>query len=135
MGDAYIDFALSKPHLYRLIFGSNMLKEREEVLVSEREDLRKLLHGDSSDELMQAGQENGFHKLVTIIIQAQEEKIFKEGDPVLIATSIWAHLHGLSSLAIDGHFSVLENVKAIYENLLKASKKHLAAFERQLSHQ
>lgn len=119
MGLCYISFAISNPHLYRLIFGQTMLKEREEVIVDKRANLHKLLHGDSSDELMQAEQSNGFHKLVSIIIQAQEEKVFKEGDPVLIATAIWALLHGLASLAIDGHLSVKDNMEAIYETNYK----------------
>lgn len=115
MGLVYIKFALENQHLYRLIFGPSMLKEREEVLADEKEDMYKLLHGDSSKEIMNISQDNGFFKLVTMIIFAQNEKIFKEGNPVNIATSIWAQLHGIVSLAIDGHLSVKENIEDIYE--------------------
>ncbi len=115
MGKAYIDFALENPHLYRLLFGPSMSRQREEVCVDEREELHKLLHGDSSDEVMHNGQDNGFHKLVSIILMAQEQKVFKAGDPVLIATAIWSLLHGLASLAIDGHLSVIDNMDAVYE--------------------
>jgi Tetracyclin repressor-like, C-terminal domain len=52
---------------------------------------------------------------VAIIVEAQTQKIFKEGNPILIATAIWSLLHGLSSLAIDGHLSVCDNVQEIYE--------------------
>lgn len=115
MGKAYIDFALAHPHLYRLLFGPSMSAQREEVCVDEREDLHKLLHGDSSDEVMHNGQDNGFHQLVSLIILAQEENLFKKEDPVLIATSIWSLLHGLASLAIDGHLSVVDKIEQMYE--------------------
>ncbi len=115
MGQGYVSFAMTNPHLYRLIFGPKMLKERAEVIEQDRQEFHKLLHGDSSEEVMNSNQNNGFHKLVAIIIQAQKEKIFKEGDPVLIATAIWGLLHGLSSLAIDGHLSVSDNIQAVYE--------------------
>jgi len=115
MGMAYVNFAVANADLYRLLFGPSMSKEREEVCVDEREDLYKLLHGDSSDEVMENGQDSGFHKLVMIILLAQEQNIFKPGDPVLTATAIWSLLHGLSSLAIDGHLSVVDNIQAVYE--------------------
>ncbi len=115
MGKAYVEFALAHPHLYRLLFGPSLSKQREEVCVDEREDLHKLLHGDSSDEVMHNGQENGFHKLVSIIMLAQKQGIFRVEDPVLIARSIWSLLHGTASLAIDGHLSVGDNIQKVYE--------------------
>jgi len=115
MGITYITFATDNPHLYRLLFGPSMSREREEVCEDERPELRRLLRGDSSEELVQTEQDNSFYKLVSIIIQAQERKLFKAGDPVLIATAIWSLLHGLSSLVIDGHLSVVDNVQAVYD--------------------
>jgi len=119
MGLIYIHFARENPHLYRLLFGMSMSTQREEVCEDERPELRKLMHGDSSEETIQNNEENGFHKLVSIIIQAQTEGLFKKGDPVLFATAIWSLLHGLASLAIDGHLSVMQNIDAMYETSYK----------------
>lgn len=127
MGLGYMHFALENQHLYRLIFGPTMIKEREEVLADEKEDLYKLLHGDSSKEIMNVCQDNGYFKLVTMIILAQEKKIFKAGNPVNIATAIWAQLHGIASLAIDGHLSVMENIDEIFEMNYKILLEGLSA--------
>ncbi|MEN8146715.1 MAG: TetR/AcrR family transcriptional regulator [Campylobacterota bacterium] len=115
MGIAYVSFATTNPNLYRLLFGADMSDEREEVCEEERPDLHKMMHGDTSKELIESDPDDGFRKLVAIIVEAQERKIFKEGNPVLIATAIWSLLHGLSSLAIDGHLSVCNNIEEIYE--------------------
>ncbi len=115
MGIAYVTFATTHPNLYRLLFGADMSEEREEVCVEERPDLHKMMHGDTSPELLESDPEDGFRKLVAIIVEGQTQKIFKEGNPVMTATAIWSLLHGLSSLAIDGHLSVCDNVQEIYE--------------------
>jgi len=115
MGMAYVTFAIHNPNLYRLLFGPAMSREREEMCESEKPDLHKLKNGDSSEEVVKNDEESGFHKLAALIIQGQEERIFKAGEPVLVATAIWALLHGLSSLVIDGHLSVSDNVEAVYE--------------------
>ena len=119
MGIVYLQFARQNPHLYRLLFGPNMSKEREEVCVDEKPELHKLMNGDSSEEIVQNNAESGFHKLVSIIVEAQTQGLFKNGDPVLFATSIWSLLHGLASLAIDGHLSVMDNIDAVYETNFK----------------
>jgi len=126
MGIAYVTFATQNPNLYRLLFGPVMSKEREEVCEAEKPDLHKMLHGDSSSELIEKDPNDGFHKLVHIIVQAQKEAIFKEGDPVLIATAIWSLLHGLSMLVIDGHLNVSNQVQAIYETNYKMLLEGLA---------
>ncbi len=115
MGISYVTFATENPNLYRLLFGPVMSKEREEVCETERPDLHKILHGDSSAEVIETAPDDSFHKLVTIIIEAQDQEIFKKEDPILIATAIWSLLHGLSMLIIDGHLSISDNVQAVYE--------------------
>ena len=115
MGLAYTHFATTNPNLYRLLFGPEMSQEREEVCQNERPDLHKLLNNQADETIVAAEPDDAFHRLVKIIVEAQEKKIFREGDPVLLATTIWSLLHGLSMLAIDGHLSVVGNVDAIYE--------------------
>jgi len=119
MGLVYIHFAKENPHLYRLLFGPSMSREREEVCVEEKPELHKLMNGDSSEEIVENNAESGFHKLVSIIIEAQTGGVFKKGDPVLFATAIWSLLHGLASLAIDGHLSVIDNIDVMYETNYK----------------
>ena len=116
MGLSYIHFATTNPNLYRLLFGPDMSVEREAVCQEERPDLHKLLNNRADEEIVSAEPEDAFHRLVKIIVQAQQEGLFKAGDPVMLATTIWSFLHGLSMLAIDGHLSVVGNVEAIYES-------------------
>ena len=92
-----------------------MSQEREEVCQDERPDLHKLLNNNADERIIQAEPDDAFHRLVKIIVEAQQDGLFKDGDPVLLATTIWSLLHGLSMLAIDGHLSVVGNVDAIYE--------------------
>ena len=115
MGLSYTQFATSHPNLYRLLFGGVMSQEREEVCLEERPDLHKLLNNQADETIVAAEPEDAFHRLVKIIVEAQNAQLFKAGDPVLLATTIWSLLHGLSMLAIDGHLSIVGNVDAIYE--------------------
>ena len=119
MGNAYTNFATSNPNLYRLLFGPDMSIEREEVCKEERPDLHKLLNNQADKTIISSEPEDAFHRLVKIIVEAQAQKVFKERDPVLLATTIWSLLHGLSMLAIDGHLSVVGNVQEIYEGNYK----------------
>ena len=116
MGSAYITFATAHANLYHLLFGADMSQEREEVCQEERPDLHKLLNNTADETVIDAPPEDAFHRLVKIIIEAQQKALFKAGDPILHATTIWSLLHGLSMLAIDGHLSVVGNVDKIYEN-------------------
>jgi len=115
MGVSYTQFATSHPNLYRLLFGPEMSQEREEVCQKERPDLHRLLNNNADESLIHAEPDDAFHRLVKIILEAQSSGLFKAGDPVMLATTIWSLLHGLSMLAIDGHLSVVGNVEAIYE--------------------
>jgi len=98
LGKAYIDFAIKNPNLYRMIFGHELQEHREESCdINEREDAP------------------GFHKLVDLIINAQENGILKKEDAFMQATVMWSLLHGLSNLLIDGHVHVLDNIDTLYE--------------------
>jgi len=115
MGLSYTNFATTNPNLYRLLFGPDMSVTREAVCQEERPDLHKLLNNQADESIVSSEPDDAFHRLVKIIVEAQEHKLFKTGDPILLATTIWSLLHGLSMLAIDGHLSVVGNVEAIYE--------------------
>ena len=126
MGASYTTFATTNPNLYRLLFGSDMSQEREEVCQEERPELHKLLNNNANEAVINSEPDDAFHRLVKIIVEAQQQGHFREGDPILFATTIWSMLHGLSMLAIDGHLSVVGNVEAIYEMNYKLLLEGLA---------
>lgn len=83
MGVAYIRFAVANPSHYRVIFG------RYVASGSEDEDLATEAHG-------------AFQALVDAVFALQEEGFLHRDDPVLLARFIWAVVHGIAMLAIDG---------------------------------
>lgn len=97
IGRAYLDFAIQRPHLYRLLFGEKFRQEREEVC-------------DINDET----KATGFYALIGLLIEAQEEGIIACENPMLQAMSVWASIHGLALLLIDGHLLLSNDLEAIY---------------------
>lgn len=98
MGRAYLDFAIAHPNLYRLLFGENFRQEREEIC-------------DYKDE----NQATGLYALIGLLLEAQEEGIIARENPMIQAATVWASIHGLASLLIDGHLMMSDNMEAIYE--------------------
>ncbi len=98
MGRAYLDFAIEHPNLYRLLFGENFRQEREEIC-------------DYKDE----NQATGLYALIGLLLEAQEEGIIAQVNPMVQAAMVWASIHGLASLLIDGHLIMSDNIEAIYE--------------------
>ena len=98
MGRAYLDFAIAHPNLYRLLFGENFRQEREEIC-------------DYKDEK----QATGVYALIGLLLEAQEERIIAQENPMIQAATVWASIHGLASLLIDGHLMMSDNLEAIYE--------------------
>lgn len=97
MGRAYFQFAIEHPNLYRLLFGERYREEREGIC-------------DYRDET----QATGLYALIGLLIEAQEEGIISKGDPMIQAATIWASIHGFSSLLIDGHLMMSDNLEEIY---------------------
>ncbi|MFA6144731.1 MAG: TetR/AcrR family transcriptional regulator [Sulfurimonas sp.] len=98
MGRAYLDFAIEHPNLYRLLFGEKFRQEREEIC-------------DYKDE----NQATGLYALIGLLLEAQEEGIIARENPMIQAATVWASIHGLASLLIDGHLMMSDNKEAIYE--------------------
>ncbi|MDD2368762.1 MAG: TetR/AcrR family transcriptional regulator [Sulfuricurvum sp.] len=98
MGREYLNFAIEHPNLYRLLFGEMYRKEREEIC-------------DYKDET----QATGLYALIGLLTEAQEEGIIAEVNPLIQAAMVWASIHGLASLLIDGHLMMSDNMEAIYE--------------------
>lgn len=89
-GKAYLAFALENSEHYRVIFMSP-------VGVLKEESLRAMF-----PETMIT-----FQFLVDRVRACQAEEVIREGDPVAVAATIWALVHGLVSLRLSQHMSTV----------------------------
>ena len=94
-GKLYVEFAKNNPNLYRLLFGKKYAHIREELLSIKDEDC------------------SGFAALQKTVQEGQKQGILKKEDSYKQAIVIWATMHGISSLIIDGFM----DVEAIYEEV------------------
>jgi AcrR family transcriptional regulator len=78
---AYIMFGLQNPDYYELIFIENV--HHLQVAGSKDNDRMK-----------------GFHLLMDAVTEAMKEGTLKKNDPALVSQSLWASLHGITSLLI-----------------------------------
>lgn len=86
MGAAYIRFAMGNPSHYRVMFGGFVDSgPRDEDLVRESAA--------------------AFQALVDAIVALQKEGAMRKDDPVELAQFIWATVHGVSMLIIDGQLA------------------------------
>jgi AcrR family transcriptional regulator len=83
MGMAYVLFAVEQPHLYRLMFGPAFRDKAPHP------------------QLEQAA-EDAFAELVELIQLGQDNQYFRAGDTREFGTILWALVHGLANLVIDG---------------------------------
>jgi AcrR family transcriptional regulator len=82
MGAAYVQFAVAHPAHYRVMFGADLL-------IVENEELKR--EGDGA-----------FAVLVQAITTLQRERLARRDDPEQMARFVWAAVHGVAMLAIDG---------------------------------
>jgi AcrR family transcriptional regulator len=83
MGVAYVQFALTHPSHYRVMFGG----------VAETREVQHHADGDSTD---------AFQVLVDAIVAEQAAGRVRREDPQALALYIWAMVHGVAMLALDG---------------------------------
>jgi len=85
MGLAYVRFAVGNPAYYRVMFGGFLARPAPDP--------------DLSQEAAAA-----FQVLVDAIVAQQKAGLVREDDdPLQLARLIWAMVHGIAMLAIDGH--------------------------------
>ena len=104
-GKLYIEFAKNNPNLYRLLFGKKYAHIREELLSIKDEDC------------------SGFAALKRTVEEAQKEGMLKKEDSYKQAIIIWASMHGLSSLIIDGFMDVEEIYEELYDVMFETLLK------------
>ena len=83
MGVAYVRFAVTNPSHYRVMFG----------------DFRDLCDKDPE---LQADAEASFDVLVQALVSLQQSGLVRRDDPRQLAQYIWAVVHGIAMLAING---------------------------------
>ena len=83
MGEAYVRFALAHPSHYRVMFGGFL------VIGVTDPDLRAEASG-------------AFQVLVNALVAQQKAGLVRRDDPLQLARFIWAIVHGIARLAIDG---------------------------------
>lgn len=82
MGVAYVRFAVTNPSHYRVMFGGFIVGTPDADLMKE------------------AG--GAFQALVDAIVWLQQHGLMRDDDPLQLARYIWAAVHGISMLVIDG---------------------------------
>ena len=83
MGEAYLQFAVTHPSHYRVMFG------------------RFVESGARDPELIQEA-EAAFQTLVDALVAQQGEGLVRRDDPILLARFVWSVVHGIAMLTIDG---------------------------------
>jgi AcrR family transcriptional regulator len=83
MGEAYVRFAVEHPAHYRVMFGGYV-----------RDAL-------PDSELVKEG-EGAFQVLIDALVAQQRQGLVRRDNPLALAQYIWANVHGIAMLAIDG---------------------------------
>lgn len=83
MGEAYVHFAVAHPSHYRVMFGGFVRDHAPDP------------------ELAKEGA-GAFQVLVDAIVAQQKEGRLRSDNPLALAQYIWANVHGIAMLAIDG---------------------------------
>ena len=103
MGTAYIGFAVAHPSHYRVMFGADIA-------------------GDNA-ELATEGP-RAFQALVDALVALQQSGLARRDDPQQVAMFVWAAVHGVAMLAIDGR---LGPDSAAVESLTRYATNRLLA--------
>jgi|SRR6185369_4223764 AcrR family transcriptional regulator len=85
--EQYLRFAVENPRDYRFIF------------MGAAEDFATLAPADTTESA------STFHFLVDRVRECMQSRVLAKADPYTVAATIWAHVHGLVSLRLSGHFA------------------------------
>ena len=100
-GKLYVEFARNNPNLYRLLFGKKYAHIREEILSIKDKDC------------------SGFSALQKTVEDGQKQGVLKKENSYRQAIVIWATMHGISSLIIDGFMDVEDMYEEIYDTIFE----------------
>lgn len=93
-GIAYVEFAVSNPVHYRIMFGNEILENKR------------------TPELIKAA-ETSFNEVLYAVTECQDERIIKSINPYIIANTLWSMTHGISTLLIDGQIQAVNAFKGL----------------------
>jgi len=99
-GMAYLQYAIENPEKYRLLFGSTIQNRR------------------SYSSMVEAG-EQSFQILIDQVERGIEAGDFIPNCSLLLANTLWTHVHGAASLILDGFYQNRE-LPMSFEAFLKA---------------
>jgi AcrR family transcriptional regulator len=97
---AYVDFGLERADEYRLTFQTREVRNLKDPCGET----------DTAD--------LSFEVLVTSVSDLMQAGIFRIGDPVLIAETIWVSVHGLTAAAVDMHVRMNSELPTLIETVL-----------------
>src|SRR5690606_23823251 len=83
MGVAYVRFAIENPSHYRVMFS-------------------RFVDRQPTDTALAAEASGAFQALVDSVTELQQQGLLRRDDPELVARYVWAVVHGVAMLAIDG---------------------------------
>ena len=89
MGAVYVQFALANPAHYRVMFGGALDRCPNVPLAQE---------GAAA-----------FHVLVDALVKLQQDGLVRPDEPLQLARFIWAMVHGIAMLIIDGLLGAQED--------------------------
>ena len=90
MGQAYVQFGMDNPALYKLMFASEELPAKR---------------GQFPD--LQAAGTAAFEALTGMLREMQQSRFLRQGDADGFGLAVWAHVHGLTSLIITGRIDCM----------------------------
>lgn len=94
LGRGYVAFAMDYPNLFRLMFGPE-------------------LAGHARTDTLKAAVENSMTLLVSTVVQCQEQGTVQQGNPLALASILWAGMHGLATVLVDGQLLTEEQAYGV----------------------
>jgi AcrR family transcriptional regulator len=110
MATVYVQFAVAYPSHYRVMFG-------------------RFLESAAKDTDFIGEAKAAFQVLVNALVDQQKAGIVRQDDPVLMARFVWALVHGIAMLAIDGQLREAdEDSEVLTQYAVERIREAIAAF-------
>jgi AcrR family transcriptional regulator len=107
MAHAYVQFAVAHPSHYRVMFG-------------------EFIESTTKDKDFTGEAKAAFQVLVDSLVDQQNTGLIRRDDPVLMARFVWAVVHGISMLAIDGQLREAGQREALEQYAIERFRGTLA---------
>lgn len=113
MGVAYVEFAVANPAHYRVMFGS--------ALAARADDEQAI------DCALAEEAEGAFQALVDALAALQRDAIVRDEDTVTMARFVWAVVHGVAMLGLDGQLREPGAVEQLTRYAIERMRTGIAA--------